>query len=153
MLLFNRSDIGLVDDSWNTELHQVSKSRSCNIDIVLDLYCVIVICSTCCALCVFNKWTNKWRCRHMHVTIIYVLLLSQLVNWRWTSNGRQQNMFLDWTKSSSTDRRTRNGIVGTRQGRQGHLLITRLTTLTQDILLSVNAFYIKDLSYDRFYRW
>jgi len=27
MLLFNRSDIGVIDDSWNTELHQVSKSR------------------------------------------------------------------------------------------------------------------------------
>ena len=25
MLLFNRSDIGVVDDSWNTELHQVSE--------------------------------------------------------------------------------------------------------------------------------
>jgi len=24
MLLYNRSDIGVVDDSWNTELHQVS---------------------------------------------------------------------------------------------------------------------------------
>ena len=27
MLLFNRSEVGAVDDIWNTELHQVSNSR------------------------------------------------------------------------------------------------------------------------------